>query len=64
MDETEIRKQVISRYENGESPKQIYQSPGKSKKWFFKQDLFNKIYNTSNDSRNFSIFSHMVPIAS
>lgn len=36
MDETEIRKQAISRYENGESPKQIYQSLGKSKKWFFK----------------------------
>lgn len=36
MDEIEIRKQAISRYENGESPKQIYQSLGKSKKWFFK----------------------------
>ena len=36
MDENKIRKQVISRYENGESPKQIYQSLGKSKKWFFK----------------------------
>ena len=36
MDETELRKQAISRYENGESPKQIYQSLGKSKKWFFK----------------------------
>ena len=36
MDKTEIRKQAISRYENGESPKQIYQSLGKSKKWFFK----------------------------
>ena len=36
MDESEIRKQAISRYENGESPKQIYQSLGKSKKWFFK----------------------------
>ena len=33
MDESEIRKQAISRYENGESPKQIYQSLGKSKKW-------------------------------
>ena len=36
MDEIEIRKQAISRYENGESCKQIYQSLGKSKKWFFK----------------------------
>jgi len=36
MDESEIRKQAVSRYENGESPKQIYQSLGKSKKWFFK----------------------------
>jgi len=36
MDEIEIRKQAISRYENGESPKQIYQSLGKSKRWFFK----------------------------
>jgi transposase len=36
MDEPEIRKQAISRYENGESPKAIYQSLGKSKRWFFK----------------------------
>jgi len=36
MDEIEIRKQAISRYENGESPKAIYQSLGKSKRWFFK----------------------------
>ena len=36
MDESEIRKQAISRYENGESPKQIYQSLDKSKRWFFK----------------------------
>jgi putative transposase len=36
MDEIEIRKQAIFRYENGESCKQIYQSLGKSKKWFFK----------------------------
>jgi len=36
MDESEIRKQAISRYEDGQSPKQIYQSLGKSKRWFFK----------------------------
>jgi putative transposase len=36
MDESKIRKQAISRYENGESPKAIYQSLGKSKRWFFK----------------------------
>jgi len=36
VDESEIRKQAISRYEDGESPKQIYQSLDKSKRWFFK----------------------------
>ena len=36
MDEREIREQAIRRYENGESPKEIYQSLGKSKAWFFK----------------------------
>lgn len=36
MDEKELRKQAIKRYENSESPKEIYQSLGKSKKWFFK----------------------------
>jgi len=36
MDEYEIRKQAISRYDDGESPKQIYQSLGRSKRWFFK----------------------------
>lgn len=36
MDEIETRKQAISRYENGESPKQIYQSLGRSNRWFFK----------------------------
>ena len=36
MDEIETRKQAISRYEDGEYPKQIYQSLGKSKRWFFK----------------------------
>jgi len=36
MDKIEIRKQAISRYENSESPRAIYQSFGKSKRWFFK----------------------------
>lgn len=36
MDEREIREQAIRRYENGESPKEIYQSLGKGKTWFFK----------------------------
>jgi hypothetical protein len=36
MDESEIRKQAILRYENVESPKAIYQSLGKSKRWLFK----------------------------
>lgn len=36
MDEKEIREQAIRRYENGESPKGIYQSLGKSKAWFLK----------------------------
>lgn len=34
--EKEIREQAIRRYENGESPKEIYQSLGKGKTWFFK----------------------------
>jgi transposase len=36
MNIKELRKQAIKRYENGESPKKIYQSLGKGKTWFFK----------------------------
>lgn len=36
MDQKELREQAIRRYENGESPKEIYQSLGKGKTWFFK----------------------------
>lgn len=36
MNEQELREQAIRRYENGESPKEIYQSLGKSNVWFFK----------------------------
>lgn len=36
MDRKELREQAIRRYENGESPKEIYQSLDKSKAWFFK----------------------------
>lgn len=36
MNERELREQAIRRYENGESPKEIYQSLGKSNVWFFK----------------------------
>lgn len=36
MDEKELREEAIKRYENGESPKEIYQSLGKGKTWFFK----------------------------
>lgn len=36
MDEKELREDAIKRLENGESPKEIYQSLGKSKAWFFK----------------------------
>lgn len=36
MDEKELREQAVRRYENSESPKEIYQSLGKSKAWFFK----------------------------
>lgn len=36
MDQKELRKKAVRRYENGESPKDIYQSLGKSKAWFFK----------------------------
>ncbi len=31
-----LRKKAIKRYLNGESPKEIYQSLGKGKTWFFK----------------------------
>jgi len=47
VDESEIRKQAISKYEDGESPKQIYQSLGKSKRWFFK--WLNRYKEGSND---------------
>ncbi len=36
MDEKEVREEAIRRYENGGSPKEIYQSIGKGKTWFFK----------------------------
>lgn len=36
MTEKQKREQAIRRYLNGESPKAIYQSIGKSKRWFFK----------------------------
>lgn len=36
MDEKGLREDAIKRFENGESPKEIYQSLGKSKAWFFK----------------------------
>jgi len=36
MDEKEFRESAIKRLENGESSKEIYQSLGKSKAWFFK----------------------------
>jgi transposase InsO family protein len=36
MGEKELREKAISRYENGESPKHIYQSFGRSNVWFFK----------------------------
>ena len=36
MNNKELRELAIRRYENGESPEEIYQSPGKSKTWFFK----------------------------
>ncbi len=36
MNIKELREQAIKRYENGESPKEIYQSLGKGKTWFFK----------------------------
>lgn len=34
--EEELRKTAIERFKNGESPKQIYSSLNRSKKWFFK----------------------------
>jgi len=36
MDEKECREEAIKRYENGESPKSVYQDLGRSKSWFFK----------------------------
>ena len=36
MNSKELREKAIKRYENGESPKEIYQSLGKGKTWFFK----------------------------
>ena len=36
MDAKELREEAIRRYENGESPKEIYPSLGKSEAWFFK----------------------------
>ena len=36
MNIKELREKAIKRYENGESPKEIYQSLGKGKTWLFK----------------------------
>lgn len=36
MEEKELREKAIRRYENGESPKKIYQSLRRSNVWFFK----------------------------
>jgi len=36
MNIKKFREKAIKRYKNGESPKEIYQSLGKSKTWFFK----------------------------
>jgi putative transposase len=36
MNIKEFREKAIKRYKNGESPKEIYQSLGKGKTWFFK----------------------------
>ena len=36
MEEEKLREIAISRYKNGQSPKTIYESFGKSKAWFFK----------------------------
>jgi len=36
MDEKAIREEAIRRYENGESPKNIYEAINRSKSWFYK----------------------------
>jgi len=36
MNMKKLREKAIKRYFNGESPKEIYQSLGKGKTWFFK----------------------------
>ena len=42
MNSKELREQAIKRYENGESPKEIYQSPGKVRTLFL--NSFNILY--------------------
>jgi len=50
MDERAIKETAIKRYEDGESPKQVYQSLGRSKRWFFKW-----LKRSRNDGPNWSV---------
>ena len=59
MDEKELREQAVRRYENGESPKEIYQSLGKGKTWFFKW-LKRSKHNGENWTENLSRRPHRV----
>jgi transposase len=47
MDEENLRKSAIQRHIKGESPKSIYSSLGRSKKWFFK--WFNRYQTGDHD---------------
>jgi len=49
MDERQLRQEAITRFNTGESPKEIYQSLGKGKTWFFKW-----IKRSQNDGENWS----------
>lgn len=60
MNKKEIREQAIRRYENGESPTEIYQSLGKSKAWFFKW-LKRYKHNGEDWARSYSRRPHHTP---
>lgn len=55
--EKDLREQAVRRYEVGESPKEIYQSLGKSKAWFFKWCKRSKL-DGENWARNHSKRPH------
>jgi len=60
MDEKELREEAIKRYENGVTPKEIYQGLGKGKTWFFKW-LRRYKHDRSNWAENRSRKPHHIP---